>query len=90
MAFNPYRIAVLKTPVSDETFNTVQHVNSKGLFNHYTADYPCRVMQESELLSVFFNKYKLEDSEEDEFNAPNNNLGNHIVKWKDFFFEILY
>ncbi len=90
MAFNPYRIAVLKTPVSDETFNTVQHVNSKGLFNHYTADYPCRVMQESELLSVFFNKYKLEDSEEDEFNAPNNNLGNHIVKWKGFFFEILY
>jgi len=90
MSFNPYRIAILKTPVSDETFTTIQHVNTKNIYpSHYIADYPCRVIDENELISLFSNKYRLEDSAEDIFNAPNNNLNNHIVKWKDFFFEIL-
>lgn len=89
MAFDPHRIAVLKTPVSDETFVTVQHVNSKGNFNCYVADYPCRVVKEEDLIALFSCKYILEDSAEDIFNAPDINLGSHIVKWKDFFFEIL-
>ena len=87
IALNPKRIALLKTPVSDETFVNVQHVNNRGNYNHYIANYACRVVAEDELISLFLNGYKLEDSTEDLFNSVNNNLDGHIVKWKDFFFE---
>lgn len=85
----PYRIAILKTPVSDETFATVQHVNSKGNYNYYSKDYPCRVMKEEELISLFSDQYRLEDSAEDVFNARDINMSCNVVRWKDFFFEIL-
>lgn len=86
---NPNRIAVLKTPISDETFVNIQHVNNNGNYNHYVANYACRVFAEDELVSMFCDKYKLEDLEEDVFNAPNNGLAGHVVKWKDFFFQKL-
>ena len=88
MSCCPHRIAVLKTPVSDKTFFTVQHVNRMKNYNYYVGDYACRVMKEEELISLFSGSYKLEDVEEDPFNARDVNLNNHIVKWKDFFFVV--
>lgn len=88
ITFHPHRIAILKTPVSDETFVTVQHVNRMGNYNHYIGDYACRVIKEEDLISLFSDHYRLEDTAEDVFNAPDNHLDNHIVKWKDFFFEL--
>lgn len=87
LMFEPYRIAILKTPVSDETFFAIQHTNPLGNHNCYIADYPCRVFKEEELISIFNDKYSLEDVEEDEYNNRNNYLEYHVVKWKDFFFE---
>lgn len=86
-ALNPRRIALLKTPVADKTFVNIQHVNNKGNYNHYVANYACRVVAEDELVSLFSDGYRLEDSAEDLFNSANNSLDCHIVKWKDFFFE---
>lgn len=46
-------------------------------------------IMEDEVISIFSDQYRLEDTAEDVFNAWDNNLGSHVVKWKDFFFEIL-
>ena len=47
------------------------------------------MMKEEELISLFSDQYRLEDSAEDVFNARDINMSCNVVRWKDFFFEIL-